>query len=370
MAQLAVLSQQVADWHEARSELQRLEAERQNLLKEQSRWQAEAAKIEKLAAEQTAVTSNHRDAEKTLAQVEADLAALDTQNEQFVTARAELDNLTAEQPRLRDQMSKLRERIDRLQEQAGGDCPLCGQELSENHRHAVLADLEVEGKEAGDRFRANKQRAETLTALLPELEQKLKQKPRLSKEQQTQRDRLARAEARLAEITQALADWEQGGKLELAKIEAQVGETAVLDAQKQKVADLSAAAPQKEALEKTQQSQQRTIAHTEARLAEIDRLLADWETRGQAEWTAVTAQLAANDYAVEAQTAVASLNQQIAELGYAAASHESAKQARAALADAPQKQQALQQAQTAVQTLQTTLTDLAAQISAQEQTVH
>ena len=368
-AELAALSQQVADWHEARSALQALEAERQGLGKELARWQAEAAKIEKLVAEQTAVTSNHRDAEKAVTQLSAELGAVETQSARFASAKAELDTLNAEQPRLREQMDKLRERIDRLQAETGGDCPLCGQELSESHRHAVLEELQADGTEAGDRFRANQKRVAALTAEVADLEKQLKQKPRLEKEQQTQRDRLARAEARLAEIGQALADWEQGGKVELAKIEAQVGETAVLDAHKQKVADLSRAAQQKEALEKTQQAQQQTIARTEARLAEIDRLLADWTAHGQPELAAVAAHLQANDYAAEAQTAVASLNQQIEALGYDAASHESAKQARAALADAPQKQQALQQAQTAVATLQSTLTDLAAQLSAQEQSV-
>ncbi|MCZ7674380.1 MAG: hypothetical protein M5U34_48240 [Chloroflexi bacterium] len=57
------------------------------------------------------------------------------------------------------------------------------------------------------------------------------------------------------------------------------------------------------------------------------------------------------------------------ELGYEAAAHNAAKQAHAALSDAPKRQQALEQAQTAVATLQTTLTDLAAQLTAQQQTV-
>ncbi|MBE2225317.1 MAG: hypothetical protein IAF02_27525, partial [Anaerolineae bacterium] len=296
-AELAALSQQVADWHEARSALQALEAERQGLLKEQARWQAEAAKIEKLVAEQTAVTSNHHDAEKAVAQLSAELGAVETQSARFASAKAELDTLNAEQPRLREQMDKLRERIDRLQAETGGDCPLCGQELSESHRHAVLEELQADGTEAGDRFRANQKRVAALTAEVADLEKQLKQKPRLEKEQQTQRDRLARAEARLEEISQALADWEQGGKVELAKIEAQVGQTAVLDAHKQKVAELSNAAQQKETLEKAQQAQQRTIANAEARLAEIDKLLADWSERGQPELAAVVAHLQANDYA-------------------------------------------------------------------------
>ncbi len=368
-AELAALTQQVEAWHEARRIWQQLEAERASQQKELARWQTEAVKMEKLATEQTAVTRNHAEATQELAQVSAALDAMAAQHTRHAHALADLNSLHAEQPRLHEQMKKMRDRLDRLQAETGGDCPLCGQELSESHRHTVLAELQTEGTEAGDRYRANQKQVKSLTAEVADLEQQLKQKPRLEKEQQTQRDRLARAEARLAELAQALADWEQGGKVELAKIEALVGETAVLEAQKQKVAELSSAAQQKEALEKTQQAQQRAIANAEARLVEIERLLADWAERGQPELAVVTAQLEANEYAKEAQTAVASLRQQMDELGYEAAAHNAAKQAHAALSDAPKRQQALEQAQTAVATLQTTLTDLAAQLTAQQQTV-
>ncbi len=369
-ADLSALTQQIEAWHEARAALQRLESERENDHKEKSRLQTEAAKMEKLAQEKTAVATNHSEADKKLTQLTADLAAIETQNARHATAKAELDTVNAEQPRLREQMDKLVERINRLEAETGGDCPLCGQELSESHRHAVLEELQADGKEAGDRFRANKQRAADLTAEVADLAQKLKQKPRLEKEQQTQRDRLVRAESRLAEIEQSLTEWEQGGKAQLAAVEAQLADTAVLDAQKQKVSELSSAVTQKEALEKAQQAQQRAIANAEARLAEIDKLLADWSERGQPELAATTAQLDANDYAAEAQTAVTALNQQISELDYDADAHNAAKQALADLADAPKRQQALQQAKTAVHTLDATLTDLAAQLTAQEQTVN
>lgn len=368
--ELAALTKQIEAWHEARAELQKLESERDSLHKEQVRLQAEAAKIEKLFAEKTAVSTNQTDADKKLAQINADLSKIEMQNARFASAKAELDSVNAEQPRLREQMNKLRERIDRLEAESGGDCPLCGQELSENHRRAVLAELQTEGKESGDRFRANKQRTANLTTEVSDLEQKLKQKPRLEKEQQTHRDRLARAVARLSEIEQSLATWEQGGKNQLAEVEAKLAKTAVLEAQKQKVNELSTAAQQKDTLEKAQQEQQRAIANAEARLAEIERLLADWTERGQPELAAVSAQLEANDYADEAQTAVTALNQQINDLGYDADVHETTKQARADLANAPQKQQDLQQAKTAVQTLDATLADFAVQLTAQEQTVH
>ena len=59
-------------------------------------------------------------------------------------------------------MNQLKERIDSLESAKGADCPLCGQELTPEHRRTTLEKLEGEGKEKGDRFRANKLEAEIL----------------------------------------------------------------------------------------------------------------------------------------------------------------------------------------------------------------
>jgi DNA repair protein SbcC/Rad50 len=368
-AELATLNQQVTAWHEARAALQQLEGERQSLLKEQTRLQTEAKRMTALAEEQTAVTTNRAQAEQSVSQLSAELALAGQQNERYAIARAELDNLTTEQPRLREEMNKLRDRLDRLQAEAGGDCPLCGQHLSDDHRQTVLAELETEGKTLADRFRANKQRLEALAAESADLEQKLKQKPRLEREQQTQQQRLHKAEARLAEIAASLSAWEAGGAAELAELGQKVGETAVLVTQKQTVAQLSGAAPAKEAREREQQAAQKQVANAEARLAEIQRLIADWEGAGAAALAETEAHLAAGDYAIEAQSELAQLEAQLGELGYDAAAHQAAKAARDALAAAPGRVQSLQQARAAVKPLEGSLADLAGQIAAQEQTV-
>ncbi|MBP6471599.1 MAG: SMC family ATPase [Chloroflexi bacterium] len=368
-AEMAGLAQQVADWHEARETLQRLEAERQSLLKEQSRLQTEARKMAALAEEQTAVSANRVQAEQSLTQLTAELAAAGAQNERYAVAKAELDSLQAEQPRLKAGMNKLRDRLDRLQEEAGGDCPLCGQPLSDDHRRTVLAELEAEGKESADRFRANKQRIEALAAETADLEQQLKQKPRLERDQQAQQQRLHKAEARLGEMAQSLADWAAGGQAQLAELEQKVGNTAVLDAQKQQVQALSSASQAKEKLEKEQQAQQKAAANAAARLVEIDRLLADWESAGQAALAEVKKKLETGDYAGEAQAALKKLEAQVANVGYEAAAHEAAKAARDELAGAPGRREALQQAQAAVKPLEGALADLAAQITQQQQTV-
>ena len=41
-------------------------------------------------------------------------------------------------------------------------CPLCGQSLSPEHRQSTLEQLKAEGKQLGDRWRANKSAMEEL----------------------------------------------------------------------------------------------------------------------------------------------------------------------------------------------------------------
>jgi exonuclease SbcC len=52
-------------------------------------------------------------------------------------------------------MNQLKERIDTLKFAEGASCPLCGQQLSEEHRASTLQQLEEEGKVKGDRYRTN-----------------------------------------------------------------------------------------------------------------------------------------------------------------------------------------------------------------------
>ena len=48
-------------------------------------------------------------------------------------------------------MNQLKERIDTLKFAEGASCPLCGQQLSEEHRASTLQQLEEEGRQKGDR---------------------------------------------------------------------------------------------------------------------------------------------------------------------------------------------------------------------------
>ena len=376
-AALADLARQEQAWQDARAELQRMEGERQLQLKELNQLQAQAQRLQRMREEQTTVRENAQQAQSLLDKVTAEIAALNERHQRHAAARAEIDNLESEQPRLRQQMAKIKDRLDRLAAETGGDCPLCGQALSEAHRQAVLAELQSEGSELGEHFRLNKQRIEDLSAEVGQLEQILQQSPRLDRDRQTQQQRLAQAQARLAEIEQALAEWEGGDQAHLHQLEKALADESPIKAQRQVVEELTAAAREKTKLDQDQREQQRRVASAEARLAEINRTIGEWEEaepaasmpKGEAALAAVKKRLESGDYAAEAQAALRDLEAEVVQVGYDAAAHGEARQTLAALAGAPARHQALKEAEAAVKPLEDALADLDRQIAEQEQSV-
>lgn len=367
--QLAELAQQEEALHAARAVLQQLEGDRGLWQKELTQLAGRAKQVQQVRDEKTAVSKNHQEAARMHTQLTAELAALSEKNQRYPLALADLNGLQAAQPRLKEQMDKIKERQTRLEGETGSECPLCGQPLTESHRQGILADLQTEGTQLGDQFRANKKQIETLTAEVAALDNALKQSPRLERDQQAQTQRLAKAEARLAEIEQVIAEWESTGQPRLAELEKWLKDDSAVSAQKQQVAALETAVQAKPKLEKEQQTAQRQLATTEARLHEVGKLEAEWEASSKAAAADVAHKLATNDYAREAQATLAALDEQIAQVGYDAAAHTAARQTHAALAQAQPRYQSLKQAEAAVKPLDTALADLAAQLTAQEQAV-
>lgn len=366
---LETLAAQTAAYQAARDELNRLQNERKLLAQEANQLKAQAQRIARTQTEAQDVRQNAAAAEAEFAAVSARVAALAERTQRLAAARGELDNAELEQPRLRAEMEKLRARIDQLQAEAGSSCPLCGQPLTAEHRHQVIAELERDGKEKADRFRVNKQRIADLQAETASLTTEVKQGPKLTQQQETQRDRLSRAQARLAEIGTAVTEWQESGQARLTELEARLADDAALQAQQQLVTELETAVADQTALAQQQQQTQRKVSQLEARLAELRRLLAGWQQRGVADMAAVQAQLESESFAAEARNRVAEFEAQEAAVGYDAAAHVSARQRRTELVEAQNRYQALKQAEAALAPLATAVADLDQQIAAQQESL-
>ncbi len=227
-------------WQAARQELERWESVAVNFRHHQERRSGPLLEIEKtrssLEQEQRAVLDLARQAATLDAQLpalQADLASaqevsagIHTRLEKLPQLQNELETwqdqrgqARAENDRLKIEMAELKERIERLKVSSGATCPLCGQPLSPEDRLRLIAELEAQGRERGDRFRANQtllmnseqKRAavEAETAALRALEQN---------ELRYQERKAAGLEERLGQMRAALDGWQTGGALRLQEL--------------------------------------------------------------------------------------------------------------------------------------------------------
>ncbi|VAW43033.1 Exonuclease SbcC, partial [hydrothermal vent metagenome] len=277
---LADLIAQETAWHALRTELQQREGERETQKRELERLQNRAKRIVTLREEETAVRQNVETAAQQMSDLTTKLDELSQQEQSHNAFQAEKVGLESSQPVLKEQMTRHKARIEQLEVETGGSCPLCGQELTVDHRAAVLAELQLEGKEMGDRFRTNKLQIESLTTQISALSQTLGQRSQLEKSLQTQQQRQAQAQARLDEISQSVAEWEAGEAQQLIKVEAALTEESLVELREKTVA-LGTAVQAKADLETQRRKAEQQIATDEARLTELTRLTAEWAESGQ-----------------------------------------------------------------------------------------
>ena len=192
---------------------------------------------------------------------------MNVSQQRLMLATADRDNLKVDQQRLKESMDKLKDRLDRLQIETGGECPLCGQLLSDEHRHEVLAQLEKEGKRDADQYRQNQAWVKELQEEIPKLQQKVKKGEPLERDQSAQQMRLASAEARLAEIDRHVAEWKANGANRLRELEESLANDSTLKKQQVIVSTLSLEIEGEEKLKSERQTTQRNLVLSEARLA-------------------------------------------------------------------------------------------------------
>jgi len=364
MEELAQLQETL---HKARAELQQEEGERRIWQQDLTKLQDQERHIQKLATEKTAVLTNKEEAINLLASIDEQLDAISGGQNQYIESKAELDSLLSQQTQLRKEMDTLKQRINRLEEaDLDSECPTCGQPLSEEHRSTILTDIQIEGKETADRYRANATKITGLEGQVQQLQGAIKQKPRLERDQKTQQQRLAQAEARLSEIEQSEAEWSRDGENRLTKISKQLADEINFKAQQAGVAELQSQLQSRAALQKEHQSLQDEVSTARATAKEMDRQIRDWETEGQARLKTVRKELSNERYAPEAREALAELQVKIVDIGYDSAAHQEANAQKDALSGIPTRYQELKQAEAVAEPLKKTLSELDLRIQEQE----
>ncbi|HET9915429.1 MAG TPA: SMC family ATPase [Anaerolineales bacterium] len=221
---------ELEEWEEIASRFREYEKERAPLLEQIA---VERAKLEQELEGLREQLSAISDQLSAVSELESQIASAEAslkQAEARVTERAGLEDkrntsrerqaeLKAENDALKVTMNELKERIDSLKAAEGATCPLCGQELSPEHRKTTLKQLESEGKEKGDRFRANQSESAELAKQIIDYESQIAKLTSAENERVRYASEISQLTERLGTLQALSKDWESTGKKRLKEVE-------------------------------------------------------------------------------------------------------------------------------------------------------
>ena len=190
----------------------KLEQEREALSVQQAAISGQASGVEELQGQIDT-------AKKSLAEAETKLSEREELEKQAGAAREMVAALKAENQTLKVQMDELKARIDQLSVADGAVCPLCGQDLSEEHRKSTLEGLEQEGKAQGDYYRANAAKMKALADEITNYDLRFTDYASVEQERQAASITVVQLTERLESLHKHAKEWESTGEKRLAEIE-------------------------------------------------------------------------------------------------------------------------------------------------------
>ena len=190
----------------------KLEEEKRTLLVEE-----ESVNDQKSSMDE--VKETIKQAEEALKEAEAKVAKRVELENKRNEAREQQAAMKVENETLRVEMNQLKERIEALKSADGADCPLCGQELSEKHRKSTLTQLEAEGKEKGDRHRANTSEFKSITEQVADFEAQIKELSSSENERVKYTSEISQLTERMNRLQAQAKDWDANGKQRLKEVE-------------------------------------------------------------------------------------------------------------------------------------------------------
>ncbi len=224
------IRKQLEEWDKTASQFHEHEKDRGPLLE---RIAVEKAKLaqelellqeqEKVISEQSSVISELNaqiyNAQQSLQEAEARVAQRTELERERNTSREKQAAMKVENETLRVDMNQLKERIDALKSAAGATCPLCGQELSEEHRKSTLSQLEEEGKQKGDHYRANQSESTELAKQITDYELQITKLSSAENERIRFTSEISQLTERLGTLQFAANEWDTAGKTRLKEVE-------------------------------------------------------------------------------------------------------------------------------------------------------
>ncbi len=212
-----------AEFHEHQKERAPLQeeiaVEKVKLEEERRALSAEAEEIDKQRLETGDLGSAIASARASLKVAEASIEERARLESKRNSARESQAELKAENDALKNQMDELKARIDTLESADGAKCPLCDQDLTEEHRTTTLKRLRGDGKEMGDRHRANKAKAAELVEQAKSLESQISSLSPAENDRVKFASEVSQLTERMERLESLAKDWESTGRKRLKEVD-------------------------------------------------------------------------------------------------------------------------------------------------------
>jgi exonuclease SbcC len=191
--------------------------EQKTLEEQQSKIISSESQIQEIKNDLSIAEEHAREAEQKLAQCK--LLAENLQSARQQQGEAQVDN-----SHLKAEMDKLKGRIDQLMETEGATCPLCGQPMSSEERLTLIDNLNTQGTEMGDHYRANLDLITQTNELIGNLENQIKSLSGSEDELRGYEKTTTQLSSQLEVLTSQRKNWEDNLAPRLAEITSSLAE--------------------------------------------------------------------------------------------------------------------------------------------------
>jgi DNA repair protein SbcC/Rad50 len=216
---------------EINTEKVKLEQERHNLEEQAEVVSSQSSMVVELGVQKD-------EASRALSEAEEQISRQVEVEAERKVASEKRDQLSGENKSLFDNMQELNDRIKKLEKAEGVVCPLCGQSLSPEHRRSTLEQLNIEGKQKGDTWRANKATIEELTAQIAKLDNLLILLFPFEEKRLALSNNVAQLTERIHLVHKLSEEWGQTGAVRLKQVEQTLGKDQFAAKARKKLAEL------------------------------------------------------------------------------------------------------------------------------------
>jgi exonuclease SbcC len=190
-----------------------------------ARLTQERLSLELKQKEIAAVKNAEPDIQRSLSEKANQIEQVQSKLKDFERLEAELDDSKqkkadqmGENNQLKVKMKELKSRIGYLENALSADCPLCGQDLSDEHKQKMLGKLNNEGKDFGDLHRKNEAEIEQCTSNILRLKKEINSLKKLHPNLSSLQSEAGILEQQIVEGKRRVKEWKEKDELRLKEV--------------------------------------------------------------------------------------------------------------------------------------------------------